>query len=299
MKNRFPLAALNPRHGLYLAQRLGMIAEWRLAGMEFPQIQIKPKASFRLVSMGGRNHLSLLRESLHSFARNASEIPPLTIISDGSLKPNDIIEALSFWPASVEVLMPSDVFNSIASEIEMFLKPLVKANPLGLKLAGVIALSSRGPMFFSDSDILWFSDPINILNQAFNKFRISITREEGCSVNCDLARKYAPELLNKPSANSGCILISQDLNNESLLLELLRDANHKLGDEFNEQTILGILTFLKGGGFLPNELCLVHFDDAFYLRPKKPWNDGYCSRHYVRFMRHQFYRDALNHRNNS
>lgn len=282
-----------------MAQRLGMIAKWRLAVRGLPQIAKRPPASFRLVSMGGRNHLSLLRESLHSFARNASQTPPLTILSDGTLNPTDFMSALSFWPASVEVLMPSEVMNSISSEIQPLLEPLVKANPLGLKLAGVIALSARGPMFFSDSDILWFSDPINILNQAFNQFSIAITREESCSVNQELARKYAPELLYAPSANSGCILIDQNLNKESLLMELLRDANHKLEDEFNEQTILGILALLKGGGFLPKELCLVHFDDAFYLKPKKPWNDGYCSRHYVRFMRHQFYRDAMNHRNAS
>jgi hypothetical protein len=292
MKNRFPLAALNPRHGLTMAQRLGMIAEWRLAGRELPKIQIKPKASFRLVSMGGKNHLSLLRESLHSFARNASEIPPLTIISDGSLNPRDFIAALSFWHATIEVLMPSEVINSIPLEILTHLDPLVQANPLGLKLAGVIALSARGPMFFSDSDILWFADPVPLISKSINDFKIAVPQEEGASVNIELARKYAPELLNAPSVNSGCILTNYDLSTEPLLPELLEEAEKNSDNEFNEQTIFGILSSLRGGG-LPKELCLTSFTDAFHINRRKPWKQGFASRHYVRFMRHQFYRDIL------
>jgi hypothetical protein len=40
-------------------------------------------------------------------------------------------------------------------------------------------------------------------------------------------------------------------------------------------------------------MCLVEFDDAFAFRSRQPGKEGFHSRHYVRFMRHQFYRDAL------
>ena len=267
-----------------------MIAEWRGVGRELPPIDAKPSASFRLVSMAGRRHLSLLRESLHSFARHVSQIPPLTVLSDGTLGRADFEAALSFWPNPVEVWMPSDVMDSLSPELRSLIDPLVKANPLGLKLAGVIAMSSRGPIFFSDSDILWFSDPLPQLKRSIGNFKIAVSREEGCSVNRELAKKYAPELLKAPSANSGCILTNYDLATEVLLSELLVEASNQLGDEFNEQTIFGILSHIRGGYF-PSELCLIAFEDAFYFNNRNPRKEDYCSRHYVRFMRHQFYRD--------
>jgi len=269
-----------------------MIAEWRLAGRELPNIKSKPDASFRLVSMAGIKHLPLLRESLYSFALNASQIPQLTVLSDGKLTSTEFISALSFWPGPIEVLMPSDAMDSISPDIRSLLDPLVKAHPHGLKLAGVIALSTSRPLFFSDSDILWFSDPVPLISKSINNFKIAVTHEEGCSVNRELALKYAPELLNAPSANSGCILINYDVMSDSLLPELLQEAGKNLNDEINEQTILGILSSLRGG-FLPNELCLTAFADAFHTNSRKPWKEGFASRHYVRFMRHQFYRDVL------
>ncbi len=295
MIRSFPLCAINPVHDLCIAQRLGMIAEWRIKGRVLTSVEISPRAPFRLVSMAGSKHLSLLRESLHSFGRHASLTPSLTILSDGTLDESDFSAALSFWPASIETLTPAQVMASIPEQIRSLLVPLVKAHPLGMKLAGVIALSARGPLFFSDSDILWFSDPIHLLNQSFREFRIAVTLEEGCSVNRILAGKYAPELLSPPSANSGCILINYNLASEPLLEELLLTASQNLKDEFNEQTIFGILSALKGG-FLPKKLCLTSFDDAFYINNVRPWDKGYSARHYVSFIRHQFYRDLLKHK---
>jgi hypothetical protein len=272
-----------------------MIAEWRLDGRKLLKLEARDEAPFRLVSMAGKSQLSLLRESLYSFGRLASLTPPLTILSDGTLDPSDFIAALSFWPDAIEVLNPNQVIDSIPEKIRILLEPLL-AHPLGMKLAGVIALSAQGPLFFCDSDILWFSDPVHLLNQSFRKFSIAVTLEEGCSMNRRLAEKYAPELLSKSSANSGCILTNYDLSSEPLLPELLLLASENCENEFNEQTILGILSKLKGG-FLAKELCLVAYNDAFDFRNRRAWRENYTSRHYVRFMRHQFYRDALKTKN--
>ena len=289
---RFPYAALNPRHRLCLAQRLGMIAKWRLDGRKLLKLEARDEAPFRLVSMAGKSHLSLLRESLYSFGRHASLTPSLTIISDGSLNQSDFTAALSFWPSSIEVLTPKQVMDSIPIEVRSLLDPLVKAHALGIKLAGVIALSARGPLFFSDSDILWFSDPVAMLTHSFSQYSLAVAREEGCSINLNLAAKYAPSIMKAPSINSGCILVNKNLIKHPFLIELLIEANKNLVDEFNEQTIFGILATVIGGE-LPEKLCLTHFRDGFDIFNRKVWKEGYCSRHYIRFIRHQFYRDLL------
>ncbi len=277
-----------------MAQRLGMIAEWRLAGRELPKIKLKPKASFRLVSMGGKNHLSLLRESLHSFARNASEIPPLTIISDGSLEPTDFNESLSFWPGSIQVMMPEEVMEPLDLSIRDPLKLLVASNPLGLKLSAIIALSARGSMLFMDLDILWFSDMIPLLKNEIEKYQIATALEENSNVNMNLAQKYAPELLSIPSVNTGCVITNCDISTLEPLKEVLLYVQNSsdLENRINEQTIIGILA-TRNGGFLDSKLLLTHFNDAFFINNRRPWKEGYHARHYVAFMRHQFYRDAI------
>jgi hypothetical protein len=63
-------------------------------------------------------------------------------------------------------------------------------------------------------------------------------------------------------------------------------------DSSCEQTI--IATAIKlGGEFFPERLSLVEFDDVHRFRSRNMNDEGYCSRHYVNWMRHLLYRDAL------
>lgn len=289
---RFPYVAFNPRNGIPLVVRLGLIARYRLARVGLARIEPKPAAPFRLLSMAGADHLHLLRESLHSFARHASGLPKLTIVSDGSLDGDGFRAGLDFWPGAIEVLMPDAIMAGLPAALRGPLGTLVEANPLGLKLAAIIAQSARGPQLFVDSDILWFLDPIPILTKASAAGGVAVTREEGCSVNRELAARHAPELLEAPSSNTGCVLTTGDIGHNALLAELLEEALNTPDDEFNEQTILSILA-TRSGGYLPERFCLVGFEDAQTVRRRWPADEGYCSRHYVRYMRHQFYRDAL------
>ena len=48
-----------------------------------------------------------------------------------------------------------------------------------------------------------------------------------------------------------------------------------------------------GAGLLPAKINLVEFDDVDRFRHRNMKREGYYSRHYVNWMRHLFYRDAL------
>ena len=41
------------------------------------------------------------------------------------------------------------------------------------------------------------------------------------------------------------------------------------------------------------EMLVLEFDDVNKFRCRNIWDEGYYSRHYVNWMRHMFYRDAL------
>jgi hypothetical protein len=72
------------------------------------------------------------------------------------------------------------------------------------------------------------------------------------------------------------------------VLEALADPN----DGAFEQTIIASAVH-RGAGLLPGETSLVEFDDIDRFRHRNMKREGYYSRHYVNWMRHLFYRDAL------
>jgi hypothetical protein len=47
------------------------------------------------------------------------------------------------------------------------------------------------------------------------------------------------------------------------------------------------------GELFPDKLSLVEFDDVHRFRSRNMKTEGYYARHYVHWMRHMFYRDAL------
>lgn len=242
--------------------------------------------------MASRAHWLLLRESMVSLHRTWQSIPQLTVVSDGSWKKDEFIGAFDFWPSPIQVLTPDEIFEPLAKAGQSALVDLAKAHPLGLKLAIIVSSAQQGPVFFVDSDILWFSDPAKILEQ-FRGVKGPVTAvENGRSYNERLIRQFCPEGLPSPGINTGCVYLQGELCDSALFQKLLAAALEKPKDNFNEQTIIAIAA-QKNGCKFPAELCLVDFTDANAFSHKKPWQNGVYSRHYVNWMRHQFYRDAI------
>jgi hypothetical protein len=107
-----------------------------------------------------------------------------------------------------------------------------------------------------------------------------------------MAQRFCPKVLQPPFVNGGIVA----LRGEFLPAEILRPMVHEaLADPNNgafEQTI--IATAVHGGaGLLPAKTNLVDFADIDRFRHRNMKREGYYSRHYVNWMRHLFYRDAL------
>ena len=242
--------------------------------------------------MVGRSHWLLLRESLVSLHRTWHSIPELTVVSDGSWKKDEFLKTFDFWPGSIRVLDTDEIFEPLNNTGQQDLVKLAKSHPLGLKLATIIVCAQRKPVFFVDSDILWFSDPADILKSYNSPGGPVTTVENGSSYNESLVQRFCPEGIPAPGVNTGCVYLQGNLCGESLLRDLLTAALEDPKENFNEQTIIAIAV-QKGGRTFPARLCLVDFADAMTFKRRKPWREGFHSRHYVNWMRHQFYRDAL------
>ena len=107
-----------------------------------------------------------------------------------------------------------------------------------------------------------------------------------------MAMRHCAQVLEPPFVNSGIVALHGELMTPALLRSMVQDALRDPQDSSCEQTI--IATAIKlGGEFFPEKLSLVEFDDVHRFSPRNMNNEGYYSRHYVTWMRHLLYRDAL------
>ena len=271
---------------------MGAVSEYLLARREQAPLAPKTNNELHYVTMAARSHWLLLRESLVSLYRAWDSIPNLTVVSDGSWKQDEFSEAFDFWPNPIKVLMPDEICGTLAGAGQNALGELARAHPLGLKLAAIILLAQERAILFVDSDILWFSDPSKILTQMNGLPGPVAAIETKASYNEDLVRQFCPEGISSPAINTGCIYLKGPLCDCKLLQDLLAAALENPKHNFNEQSILAVAV-QKNGRKFPAEFCLVDFADAMTWKRRQPWRQGFHSRHYVNWMRHQFYRDAI------
>lgn len=288
----FPLAWFHPRSRAPWSARLGAVAEWQLSRIPQRKLESKPQTDLLYITMTSRAHWLLLRESLVSLHRAWKALPKLVIISDGSWKPEEFHAAFSFWPNPIQLLMPGEVLEPFIKKGQLQLIKLSEAQPYGIKLAAIILLAQTSEVLCVDSDILWFKDPAEILQQARERGGPASVIESGRSYNEDMIRRFCPEGLPAPSINSGMVYLKGDLFAPEMLQAVLDSALEQPKHGFMEQTVITIAV-VKNGRRFPAELCLVDYADALTLKRRKSWQESFHSRHYVNLMRHQFYRDAL------
>jgi hypothetical protein len=289
----FPIPAFNPFHGGRMAWRLGLLAEYILSLCPPPRIKPRPRLDdLRYVTMAGRAHLLHLRESLISLHRSWQNLPDLVVVSDGSWGREEFLKTFRFWPGPITLMMPQEVSSALAASGDQALAELALRHPYGLKLAAIVLLARTRRMLFIDADVLWFSDPSEMLTRYQARDTPAVTVESNRSFNTQLALAFCPAALESPYVNSGGVLLEGELCDKGLLDSMIAFILNKRDYAFIDQTVAAVAVRLNGTVF-PKQFCLVEFDDAFAVSHQRPWKDGYHSRHYVTFMRHQFYRDAL------
>ena len=288
----FLFLLFNPLSKLPWSHRLDLWGYFRLTFNPPAPWTTQNDSGLSYVTMSGAAHIDLLIQSLRSISLNWNGRPKLSIISDGTFDEAKHLRDLAFWGEKIEIITPDEVFSGLPKELSTPLKKLSFNQPLILKLAAIIFLSTKDTFFFADADVLWFKDPTvnGLLDSELEGVRV--TRESGCSLNENLAKAYCPELITEKSVNSGCIWVGTDLTNKNLLRELIEFAVQEPADVFTEQTIIGTLAS-SDSGFFPDEICFLKFDDAGKIRNHRPWLKGFASRHYVGPVRHHFFRDAL------
>lgn len=292
LARKFAPGLLRPFSGLNLSVRLGEIAQNILSRWPIPPQPAKPIASFCYVTVSDRGHWLMLRESLFSLHRSWHSLPKITVVSDSSWTGSEFADVFAWWPAPITVLTRQEVSLAASSAGFPELADYARESPYGLKLAAIVTQAKKQPLLFVDADILWFRDPALLLGDPVSWNKPRALRESNCHQRRDMAMRYCAQVLEPPFVNSGIVALHGELMAPELLGNMVREALPNPLESSCEQTI--IATAVKiGGDFFPEKLSLVEFDDVYRFRSRGTWDEGYYSRHYVNWMRHLLFRDAL------
>ena len=292
LARRLAPGLLRPFSGMNFSVRLGEIAQTILSRWSIRPQRAKPAANFCYLAVIDRAHWLMLRESLLSLHRSWNSLPELTVVSDGSWNVDEFAEVFAWWPAPIRVLTRQEICTAVFSAGFPELAEYARESPYGLKLAAIVTQAKKHAVLFVDADILWFRDPMLLIGDPALWEKPRALRESNCHQRRDIAIRYCVQVLEPPFANSGIVALHGELMAPELLRSMVQEALPYPQDSSCEQTIIATAVKL-GGGFFPEKLSLVEFDDVHRFRSRKMNDEGYCSRHYVNWMRHLLYRDAL------
>jgi len=272
--------------------RLGQLALNILSRWSIKPLPPKPESGLCYLTIGGRTHWLMLRESMFSLYRSWKKLPTITVVSDGSWSAADFYPVFSWWPGKINILSREQIITQTDAAGERELAQYAEASAYGLKLASIVLLARRGPLLFVDADILWFKDPADLFGPADFWAKPRGVRESNCYQHRDMALRFCPKVLEPPFVNGSILALHGEFLTAEILRAMVHEALADPNDGAFEQTIIATAVKLRGE-FFPEKLILVEFDDVDRFRSRDMQDEGYYSRHYVNWMRHLLYRDAF------
>jgi hypothetical protein len=289
---KFAAGLLSPFSGINVSVRLGQLALNVLSRWSIKPLPPKAESGLHYLTIAGRTHWLMLRESMFSLYRSWRKLPTITVVSDGSWSAADFYPVFSWWPGKINVLSREQIIAQAGAAGERELAQYAEASAWGLKVASIVLLARQEPVLFVDADILWFADPTDLFGPTECWARPRGVRESNCYQHREMALRFCPEVLKPPFVNGGILALHGEFLTAEILRAMVREALADPKDGAFEQTIIAMAVKL-GGELLPEKLSLVEFDDVHRFRSRNMNAEGYYSRHYVNWVRHLFYRDAF------
>jgi hypothetical protein len=289
---KFAPGLLNPLSGMNVSVRFGQLALNILSRWSIKPLPPKPDSGMHYLTIAGRSHWLMLRESMFSLYRSWKKLPSVTVVSDGSWSAADFCPVFSWWPGKINILSREQIIAQADAAGERELGQYAEASAYGLKLASIVLLARQEPVLFVDADILWFADPADLLGPTDLWAKPRGVRESECYQHRETALRFCPKVLEPPFVNGSMLALYGEFLTAEILRAMVHEALADPRDGAFEQTIIATAVKLCGE-FFPEKLILVEFDDVHRFRSRDMQDEGYYSRHYVNWMRHLLYRDAL------
>lgn len=274
------------------AYRSGALWRALLCALPAPRVAAKPLLPVTFVTFGGAGHRLMLAQCLASLGLTWPRLPRLRIVSDGSLAADTTARDLAWWPGPWELLAWRDLAPGLCDRGHDALVRFAEREPMGRKMAAVVATALEGPTLYCDVDVLWFREPAR-LAELTGRPAPQLVMSEDCYPAYDpaLVPGRLPHLAAPPFYCAGLLFAHGDFLEAAGVAELLAEAAER-GFGLTEQTIFAEADRRLGGACWPRDEIALFEEDRFSLGPSfrgRSWT----ARHYVGQVRHLFWRDAL------
>ena len=172
------------------------------------------------------------------------------------------------------------------------LRRLITSFPLGGKAALVAALSQDGPSIYSDSDVLAFNRPTQLIDGLTGKKPLYMLDRYGSNYASVVVEAVQEQQLSLPDqVNSGLIVLPKNSLNLTALEEFLeRFAGwEQLGQSwFSEQTLIALMLSAAQGEPLKRDDYVVSLDRQFVFERDVDYR-RIAVRHFTGPVRHVMY----------
>jgi hypothetical protein len=246
-----------------------------------------------LVLFCGRKGAAMLKAVLLSIYYNWQRIPRLTLVSDGT--PKEVLEAaLRFWPFPYEIKSWEDCADWHRSKGRESIIDFARVNPYARKMLSVLAEAESRPVFYCDTDVLWFAEPRLPAPASDNGCVMRISRDNmHCYHPAAIRYLNRQDLMDKPAINCGVVYLSGSVYDNYPGFEELMQFMRIFNEPFSEQTTFALLADRLGDTWTLDEIILSIRDIHWPLLPRYLFSGSQVGRHHVATKHSWFWRDAL------
>ena len=252
--------------------------------------------NYNLVTLCGDKQISMLTLCLKSIAKNFQLLPKVYVFTDENLDRDVCKTRLNSIPhLEIVVISKQECIDYHINNAQSNLVKFATNNPMGLKLAAIMQiLDQNQPVLYTDTDVLWYDEPGQMIEQALSKEGFEIAMSE------DFQPAYDDELISQTNLSglyeapyfcAGILLMKPlSIKRRSMMNDLIALAQER-SNHFTEQTILSGLNKAGNNTILGRNTILIRLDDRLNITAKRL--PGILARHYIGPVRHLFWRDAL------
>ncbi|MBC7422812.1 MAG: glycosyltransferase family 2 protein [Ferruginibacter sp.] len=254
----------------------------------------KPSADFIFLTICGANSLDMVKTSLYSFLKN-SDVKPLkvVIVSDGT------------WDTKIGEKLFSDfkvpfIFESWTVSAEYYkqkkqedLYTWAHKQIWGKKLAAILRHAESSLVLFSDSDVIWYKNPITVKDYS-KEYLLKLSQDNSHNYDTELIKKMNADFLyQSPPVNCGIVLIKGDMFALSNTISQAITLESKSPGSFSEQTLLALLVQEFGEVWPEEEITTTIGDILSPIFKISKYPPALKARHYVWNLKWLYWRDVI------
>jgi hypothetical protein len=271
------------------------MAEFILNRAEKPKFKRRRfNKNFSLSIIVRKKDLAMSAISLKSFNKKGNTAPKLIVGCDDSLTVECALNFYHSWPGGVEAYSISDVAQWHRQKGDELMARFCEAHVFGFKhcLCLMALEMDKNPVLYSDSDVLWFRDPAQLVAKYSSRSLFG-------SVDCGLSYNHSllvnfPEfkslLADRFGINAGFAVFNARPKYGPQEIKFIdRVLVEKPVHIFSEQTLFAILVKKHGAVIDEEDVVISEAKSLFPSWISKNW----YARHYVSSAREQIWSDAI------